>query len=280
VTDTSARNLAGARQELEKLAKQRPTLQESCLILAGVIEAVFAEPAPEPPLDMASGTAHEKLGAGVPLLRDAALSLDEPSLHRRWQAVCAALNQADAEALSLAVAQQTLKPAALVAEVLAGNHEAVATQADALGLNAALAATVLRLATLPALIKVTEPCQKLRPGAAWEHGYCPHCGSWPLLGEARGLEQDRHLRCGLCAASWPVGRISCPFCGNRDHRSLGYVHLEGEEDRYRAGACDLCHGYVKWVSTMFALAEPQLLVADLATLHLDLAAAERGYFVP
>ena len=33
----------------------------------------------------------------------------------------------------------------------------------------------------------------------WPHGYCPTCGSWPLLAESRGLEQLRLLRCGLCA---------------------------------------------------------------------------------
>jgi FdhE protein len=119
----------------------------------------------------------------------------------------------------------------------------------------------------------------LRQGCPWHRGYCPTCGSWPLLGEARGLEQDRFLRCGWCASAWPIDRLHCPFCGNRDHHTLGYLHVEGEEDRHRAGTCDLCHGYVKWVSTIFALSEPQMLVADVATIHLDLAAAERGFYV-
>ena len=51
-------------------------------------------------------------------------------------------------------------------------------------------------------------------------------------------------------------------------------------EKDRAGTCAVCQGYVKWASTIFALSEPQLLVADLATVHLDLAAAERGFFVP
>jgi len=39
---------------------------------------------------------------------------------------------------------------------------------------------------------------------------------------------------------------------------------------------DLARGYVKMLSTLTPLQPPQLLVADLATMHLDLAAADRG----
>ena len=61
---------------------------------------------------------------------------------------------------------------------------------------------------------------------------------------------------------------------------LGYFHVEDEEDRCRAATCDACRGYVKVVTSLSPLTAPQLLVADLATLHLDLVAAERGFFVP
>jgi FdhE protein len=119
----------------------------------------------------------------------------------------------------------------------------------------------------------------LRQGIHWEQGFCPTCGSWPLLGEFRGLEQRRFLRCGLCATAWEFPRLLCPFCGERDHQQLGYLHAEGEEASRRASTCDSCRGYVKMVATLTPLSEAALLVADLATLHLDLAAAERGYFV-
>jgi formate dehydrogenase maturation protein FdhE len=74
-----------------------------------------------------------------------------------------------------------------------------------------------------------------------------------------------------------MDRLRCPYCDNTDHRTLGYFHVDGEEGRYRAATCDACRGYVKMVSTLQALSAPQLLVVDLATLHLDLAAADRGF---
>jgi len=280
VSDPTSRQVAGALSELDRLAQKRATLRDSCRIQAAIIEAIYAKPATESPLVVQADDAQAKLARGVPLLRDLPLPVDEAAFNKRWQAVCAALAQPDAQALAAAVNKDTLKPLALLGEVLAGRPEAVAARAEVLGLNAALTATVLRLAAFPALARLTQSCKEYYQNSSWENGYCPNCGSWPLLGEARGLEQDRILRCGLCAAGWKVDRLFCPFCGNRDHRTLGYLHLEGEEDHYRAGSCEACQGYVKWVTAMFALSEPQLLVADLATVHLDLAAAERGFFVP
>jgi FdhE protein len=74
-----------------------------------------------------------------------------------------------------------------------------------------------------------------------------------------------------------VPRLWCSYCGSRDHERLGLLHAEGEEARYRAATCDQCRGYVKMLSTLSALPPLLLLVADALTLHLDLAAAERGY---
>ena len=138
----------------------------------------------------------------------------------------------------------------------------------------------MRLATLPVLAKFAAALEPLCREVAWHHGMCPVCGSWPLLAEFRGLEQNRVLRCGLCAADWQFPRLRCPFCENNDHRELGFFHVEGEEGRHRAATCESCRGYVKTVSSLDRLSVPNLLVADLATLHLDLAAADRGYYVP
>jgi FdhE protein len=120
----------------------------------------------------------------------------------------------------------------------------------------------------------------LRQNQRWQQGYCPTCGSWPLLGEFRGLEQVRFLRCGMCTAEWEFPRLCCPYCGTRDHQLLGYLHVEGEEGKHRAATCDGCRGYVKMVTTLSALDGPHLLVADLATMHLDLAAGEQAYAPP
>jgi FdhE protein len=182
-----------------------------------------------------------------------------------------------APALAAALRQGRLEPGYLVSVTLAGRPEAVHARADALDLDAGLTAAVLRLTLFPELCRLRRGFGPLLPESGWRQGYCPTCGSWPLLGEFRGLEQTRFLRCGLCAGEWEFPRLRCPFCGETDHRALGYFHADGEAERCRAASCESCRGYVKMLATLTALAPVRLLVADLATLHLDLAAAERGY---
>jgi FdhE protein len=165
----------------------------------------------------------------------------------------------------------------MVNAVIAGRPEEVRKRAEELGLDPGLATALLRFTLSPLFTAVATSLGPVRAGTAWERGYCPTCGSWPLLGEFRGLDQARFLRCGLCASEWEVPRLWCPFCGNRDHEQLGFLHSEGADAQYRASVCDGCRGYVKMVSTLSALQPLHLLVADAATLHLDMAAAERGY---
>jgi FdhE protein len=271
-----------ARAELGRVAAERPAfrpvlrwLRDLLPDLAPAATAAVAAPALTPE------RARDKLAGGLPLLRGERLAVDPKAFRQRWQRACAAreAQQPDgaAAALAEAIRRGRLDPAGMAGAVVAGRPEAVRERAEALGHDPGLATTLLRFALFPLFTALEAALAPLRAGAAWDRGYCPTCGSWPLLGEFRGLNQSRFLRCGLCAAGWEVPRLWCPFCGSRDHERLGFLHGEGEEGKYRAAVCDACGGYVKMVSTLSALPPLHLLVADAVTLHLDLAAAERGY---
>jgi FdhE protein len=266
---------------LEELGRARPVWSGQITFLRDVLPALYEEPPSETAPLLAPDLAAAKLAGGMPLLRGESLLVDAKALGRRWQRICAALpSQPGAEAaraLADAIKRGRLEPAELLAALLAGRPEEVHGRADQLGLDAGLTATVLRLAVFPVLAQVGAALAPFRESVRWEAGYCPVCGSWPLLGEFRGLEQVRFLRCGWCAAGWEFPRLRCPYCGQRDHQQLGYLHVEGEEAKHRAATCDACRGYVKMVTTLSALTGPRLLVADVATMHLDLVAAERGY---
>ena len=67
------------------------------------------------------------------------------------------------------------------------------------------------------------------------------------------------------------------YCGNQDHNSLGYLYAESQPDKMRVEVCDQCHGYLKVIAS-FSPTPPELLaIEDLATLHLDYIAQQRGY---
>jgi FdhE protein len=273
-----------ALAELGRLGQDQPSLAAARALLSDILPGLFTEPVQEAAPSLATDHAVAKLAAGIPLLRGEVFQLDVRGFRKRWQYVCSMVERhqgaAAAKALTEGLCRDRLVPAELLQAVLAGRPEDVHARVDALGLDAGLTATVLRLTMFPVLAQINSALAPLRAGVPWHHGYCPTCGSWPLLGEYRGLEQTRWLRCGLCAAAWEFARLQCPFCGTRDHRQLGYFHVDEAEPKHRAATCDACRGYVKMVSTLTGFSGPQLLVADLATLFLDLAAAERGYAVP
>jgi FdhE protein len=267
--------------ELARLAQERPALAGPTHLLRDLLPRLYETAVSELAPSLDGERAAVKLASGVPLLRHERLAVDADAFRRRWLHVCGALeqHQGDETARHLAECMRhgPWQPQELVDETLAGRPEAIHARAEALGLDAGLAATVLRLTLFPVFSQINASVTPLYQGTRWSHGYCPTCGSWPLLGEFRGLEQTRFLRCGLCAADWEFARLACPFCGTRDHRQLGYFHVEGEEARQRAATCNACRGYVKMRATLTPLKPLELLVADAATLHLDLAAAERGY---
>ncbi len=110
---------------------------------------------------------------------------------------------------------------------------------------------------------------------SWEKGYCPVCGSQPALAQL-DAEGRRFLFCSFCWHRWPAPRTACPFCGNGDPGRLAYRYSD-EEPEHRLDLCDACRKYLKTVDGR-NLARPFYPpLEQVATLHLDLKAAESGY---
>jgi hypothetical protein len=269
-------DLVAALGDLDQLAADRPALSRPAASLARLLVAAFGEPARDgpptcPPEVLASFPA--AWAEGRPLARLLPPELDDAALDRRARAVCEALrvDNPAAEPLSRRLRQDGV--AAWCRPVLIAGPEAIVERAEAAGLDPALAGSVLRLVLLPTLARWTAALVLLHPEGAWPFGHCPHCGSPPLLGESRGLEGRRFLRCGWCAADWPTERLRCPHCGTSDPALLHYSFAEGEESRHRLAHCDACGLSLKVVSTLSPLSAPGLLVAELSMVHLDLAAS-------
>ena len=112
----------------------------------------------------------------------------------------------------------------------------------------------------------------------WTKGYCPMCGSLPFLSLMKEETGKRYLLCSYCGYQWRINRLICPFCNNNDHESLHYFYGEGEES-FRIDLCDQCHQYIKTIDLRTTVdSDPYL--EDIATLHLDLLASQKGYRRP
>jgi FdhE protein len=114
----------------------------------------------------------------------------------------------------------------------------------------------------------------------WVEGYCPVCGAWPAVTEVRGIERSRYFRCSRCAAEWQVNCLVCAFCGMTDHEQLeSLVPDQGGATRV-IDACKRCLGYVKTFTTLQASPAVKVMLDDLASVDLDIAALAHGYKRP
>jgi FdhE protein len=115
--------------------------------------------------------------------------------------------------------------------------------------------------------------------ASWMEGYCPVCGAWPALAEVRGIERSRYLRCGRCGGQWQAHLLFCPYCGTTDHNEQ--VSLVPESSSKSAiDACKRCLGYVKTFTTLQGSPPAKVILDDLDSVALDVAAVEQGYRRP
>jgi len=108
-------------------------------------------------------------------------------------------------------------------------------------------------------------------------GRCPLCGGPPQVSVLReeGHGAARSLVCSRCETEWRYKRVRCASCGEEAFDRLVSLHA-AEWPHVRVSACRTCGSYVKEVDlTRDGLAVP--VVDEIATLPLDLVAAEEGY---
>jgi FdhE protein len=108
----------------------------------------------------------------------------------------------------------------------------------------------------------------------WRKGYCPICGSPPALSLL--LEEgERCFLCSFCGHEWRTSRAYCPFCENRDQKTL-YYFFSDEEKGCRVDVCDQCKKYIKTIDTRKIQRPIHPYVEQVSTLHLDMLAQEKG----
>jgi FdhE protein len=150
--------------------------------------------------------------------------------------------------------------------------------ADKFGLDAKVFLFLIQGCTRPSIETGMEQLHSQLDPEIWLKGYCPVCGSLPSLSLLKGEEGKRYLLCSYCGYQWRIDRLICPFCNNKEQEFLHYFCGEGEE-AYRIDLCDKCHQYIKTIDYR-TLEESDPVLEDLATLHLDILAIQKGHQRP
>ena len=169
----------------------------------------------------------------------------------------------------------TLEASALFSKILSEDETYLAEAAQELDIDKKILAFLVYSSIRPSLSLCAEQLASyLDKDTQWEKGYCPICGTPPALSILRD-EGERSLVCSFCGHEWQAQRIYCPFCDNKDHKTLHYFFSEEEKD-YRVDVCDACKKYLKTVDTRKMKHPVYPLVEQISTMHLDLLAQEEG----
>jgi FdhE protein len=164
----------------------------------------------------------------------------------------------------------------LKALLTAGGKEQMIEHAAAdRGLDKQVLSFLVRSSTRPSIEAGREQLRGQVDLRSWRNSHCPVCGSLPALSLLKGEGGMRYSLCSYCACQWRIDRLSCSVCGNKEQGSLQYFCGEGE-DALRVDLCDACHHYIKTIDYR-SLEESDPSLEDLATLHLDVVAVQKGY---
>ena len=120
----------------------------------------------------------------------------------------------------------------------------------------------------------------------WHQASCPVCGGAPNMSALRRKEDDsefikakggqRFLRCSCCATEWTHKRVSCPGCGCEEPEEL-VILRDPARPHERADACTRCKSFVLCLDAGELVDVPDLDVAALTMLPLEVQTREQGY---
>jgi FdhE protein len=219
---------------------------------------------------------------GFPLINKEGFTIDIPSSFMLFESLCQIGKNAtdkmreDINVLEDAIRNGILDPEKLLERHCDGIY--IKEIVKDLEIDEAIIKFLIQMSIKPSLDANIEKLKDQVDLQNWLRGYCPICGSLPHMSELKG-EGQRYFLCSFCGFKWPGERLKCPFCENKDHESLHYLYEE-QQEFYRVDVCDKCGHYIKTLDARKLDYEPDLNLEDIATIHLDILASEKGFKRP
>jgi FdhE protein len=275
-------------RRLRAIAQESPDLGEAACLYEAILPLLNNADLRPTPVSLTLAEARRKMQEGLPLLHCLDLELSAEAVHglmtdlaraieRIWDMKASSKSRDAIRLVRVALEENALDVSRLLPLVTAGDGDALASAAHTLQIDAGLVRTLLQSALKPALRAWCRQLTPLAEGIPWDKCSCFICGAQAVLGELQENNLVKHLRCGECGADWVFRRLQCTYCGNEDHKTLGYFSPEGRSGNALVEVCDKCKGYLKVIPSFTPGPTEMLAVEDLATLHLDCIARERGY---
>lgn len=276
--------LKNKKEIIKHLKEKNPVYREILNFYEQILEEQFNT---QPAIDFTSFEIKEPVKAlqmkeGFPLISKDNFILDIPSSVKLFESLCLIGKKINEKMLQniQALEEAIMINALNLREVLKrySDESYLNNIAKEFDINRAILNFLIHMSIRPSIRANVEKLRDQVDLKNWMRGYCPICGSLPHMSDFKG-EGQRYLLCSFCSFQWPGERLRCPFCENSDHDKLHYFYTEGQEV-YRVDLCDKCKQYIKTVDSRKLNYEPDLNLEDIATIHLDILASEKGFKRP
>jgi FdhE protein len=261
---------------LNGLKRQRPEWEPWLVVVEEIVRQTGA-----PVWDTCVPATIPSQQHAVPLLAGAALAFEASVVRRVFERlirIASRTRTPEMEALdAVRYADVQLLPLFTASLSQDGNH--IKEVAAVAGVDADALQAVVALMPVPFL----QACNRRWASSiaeSWVEGYCPVCGAWPAFAEVRGIERSRYFRCGRCGGGWHARTLRCPYCEMSDHNELVALVPEKAGSNAVIDACRRCLGFVKTFTRLQGCPPHTVMLEDLASVALDVAALELGYTRP
>lgn len=258
---------------LNGLRRQRPEWEPWLVVVEEILREAGA-----PAWDAAVPAGAHAPRTAVPLLAGSTLALRTSSVRRLLERLIRIASRIGTPKMSTleAALHADMEMLPLFAASLCQDSDRIKEVAAVSGADAEALHAVIALLPVPLL----HACNRRWASSisrSWVEGYCPVCGSWPAFAEVRGIERNRYFRCGRCGGEWHARALYCPYCGMNDHDELVALVPEKGGSNAVIDACKRCLGYVKAFARLQGCPPGSVMLEDLASVDLDVAALEHGF---
>jgi FdhE protein len=160
--------------------------------------------------------------------------------------------------------------------MLNGQDEIISQTASRLETDPLTLKFILGQLFKPLIEKQAASLSSVIKNIAWKKGYCPVCGSFPVLSYLKGVEGQRWLMCGLCSHEWRFMRTQCPCCENEDPKKSELCFVE-DRAYERAEMCHQCKRYLVGADLRKYPYDfiPEVAIAGM--MYLDVLCQEKGF---
>jgi len=218
---------------------------------------------------------------GIPVIRQATLfQLGDPLEHPSLSLVSALKQgfpniQVDMDRLIGHIYDKTLDLFGLLRAYFDNDDKMIEEWSTSLQIQPASLHLLLRAVSWVILHKRRRQIADFVDEFGWEKGYCPICGSFPVLSTIQEKGGVRRLHCDQCGHGWRFSRVICPYCEYESMKEMTYFYVE-DDPREAAYTCDQCKRYLVTLHQVSDLGVEDFDIAPLGLIHLDLIMQVRG----